>query len=101
MYDGYYWISAYERMNGDRRCYSIDIEEIHPCRVKSRSDIHNFEVLKAISKTHRDGIYTDLDGVGRFVKECLSVPYERVLEKLVRSGFYHTSIDIPSCLLDE
>ena len=39
-------------------------EEIHPCRVKSRSDIHNFEVLKAISKTH-------------------------------------TSIDIPSCLLDE
>ena len=34
-----------------------------------------------ISKTHRDGIYTDLDGVGGFVKECLSVPYERVLEK--------------------
>lgn len=39
--------------------------------------------------------------VGKFVKECLSVPYERVFEKIMCSGFYHTSIDIPPCLLDE
>lgn len=101
MYDGYYWISVYERMNGGRCCYSIDIEEIHPESFKNRSDVHKFEVLKAISNAYRIGVYTDLDGVGRFVKECLSVPYERVFEKIIRSGFYHTAIDIPPCLLDE
>lgn len=101
MYEGYYWISVYERMNGDRRCYSIDIEEIYPVGFENRSDTHNFEVLKRISKVNRNGIYTDLDGVRGFVKECLIVPYERVLEKIMRSGFYHTSIDIPSCLADD
>lgn len=100
MYDGYYWISA-EKHYVDSIPYYVCIEEIHPAHFKARNDIHHFDILKRISECQRDGIFTDMDGVRSFAKECIPFSYDKVLEHLMRTGAFTCKAYIPSCLLDE
>nr|DAQ58520.1 MAG TPA: hypothetical protein [Caudoviricetes sp.] len=101
MYEGYYWISAEKHYGDSIPYYYVSIEEIHPAHFKTRNDIHHFDILKRISECHRDGIFTDMDGVRGFAKECIPFSYERVLEDLMRHGAFRCKVDIPPCLLDE
>lgn len=101
MYEGDYWITVNKYDGDSGSYYYVAIEEIYPSGFKTRNDVHNYEVLKRISECHRDGIFIDMDGVRRFVKECIPFSYERVLERLMRSGYFTCNVDIPSCLVDE
>ena len=99
MYDGYYRISVDKHYSIPY--YYITIEVIHSAHFKARNDIFRFDILKRVSECHRDGIFTDMDGVRRFAKECIPFPYDKVLENLMRSGYFECKVDIPSCLIDE
>lgn len=102
MHDGYYWISAEINYGDCIPHYYVSIEEIHPAHFKARNDIHDFfEILKRISECHRDGIFTDMEGMRRFAKECIPFSYDKVIEHLMRTGAFECKVYIPSCLLDE
>lgn len=101
MYEGNYWISVCKCDIDCESYYYVTIDEIYPSRYKVRNDIHNYEVLKRISECHRDGIFTDMNSVRGFVKECIPYPYERVLESLMRHGSFRCKVNIPPSLLDE
>lgn len=101
MYEGDYWISANKYEDDSGPYYYVVIEEIYPSGFKSRNNIHNYEVLKRISECYRDGIFTDMDGVRGFAKECIPFSYEWVLEYLMRHGSFRCKVYIPFCLLDE
>ena len=101
MYKGDYWVSAELCTYDGGAYYYVCIEEIYPACVNSRGDINHFDVLKGISCCHRDGVFTDMEGMRKFVKECVPFSYEMVLENLMRIGAFRCRVDIPSCLLDE
>lgn len=101
MYEGDYWISAEKRYGDPMPYYDVSIEEIHPANLRARDDIHHFELLKRISECRRDGIFTDMEGMRRFAKECIPFSYDKVLERLMRTGVFSCKVYIPSCLLDE
>ncbi len=101
MYEGGYWISVCKYDSDSGSYYYVNIDEIYPSYFKVRNDIHDYEVLKRISECHRDGIFTDMDGVRGFAKECIPFSYERVLENLMRHGSFRCKVKIPPCLLDE